>query len=141
MKLTFDHKADIRFNSLPEAERAFNNLTRLLMTMKREVERGVANQSAVTINVGGIAGSSGGSSASSSGTVIRSKTESLTANVTKTITFSSPFGSIYTIPSVRLIDSNGYTLQDFSITNSTAAGFDITAPVDCTMYYLAVEET
>lgn len=141
MKLTFDHKADVRFNSLPEAERAFNNLTRQLMTMKREVERGVANQSAVTINVGGIAGSSGGSSASSSGVSLRNKTESLTANVTKTVTFSSPFGAAYTIPSLRLIDSNGYTLQDFTITNITGAGFDITAPVDCTLYYLAVEET
>ena len=141
MKLSFDHKADVRFNSLPEAERAFNNLTRQLMTMKREVERGVANQSAVTINVGGIAGSSGGSSASSSGVTLRNKTESLTANVTKTVTFSSPFGAAYTIPSLRLIDSNGYALQDFSITNITAAGFDITAPADCSLYYLAVEET
>lgn len=141
MKISSQFKPNQRIRSIEEAERTINDLHKSLNAMKRDIERGVANQGNVTINVGGVVGASGSSSTTASGSQLRSKSESLTANVTKTIVFSSPLGVVFTIPSLRIIDSSGYILQDYTISNITAAGFDILAPVDCTLYYLAVQES
>lgn len=142
MKISTQFAPNKKVSSLAEAERVINGLHRSLNDMKRQIERGVANQAAVTINVGNVAGSSGGSSSSSTGYLKgRSQTVVLTANVTKSIVFSSPMGIVFSIPSLRVIDSNGYILQDYTISNITANGFDIVAPVDATLYYLAVQES
>ena len=132
-----------KFRTLQEAEEAHNKLTDQLQAMKRDILSGVANVGNVTINIGSTPGgsSSGGGSSSTLGFLRgRSRTESLVANTPKPITFSSPMGAVFSIPSLRLIDTNGYTLQEYTLTSITANGFTITAPADCTLYYLAVEE-
>ncbi len=140
MKISTQFPPNRKVTSLSEAERVINSLHKSLNEMKLQIERGVANVSSVSINVGSIAGSSGGSSSSTSSTQLRSKSVSITANVTTSVVFSSPMGVVFSIPSLRVVDANGYILQDYTISNITANGFDFLAPVDCTLTYLAVGE-
>lgn len=143
MKISKQLQPNRRFNNLQEAQDAFNDISKQLNQAFREIERGVANASSITVNVGGISGTSpGGSSTSLDGVLKgRSRSVALTAGVTKTVTFSSAISAIFSLSSIRVTDASGYMLLDYTISNITASGFDINAPVDATLIYLAVEET
>ena len=116
-----------------------NQMASLLNGMKNEIMQGSANAANVTINIGGIAGSSGGTS---TGTTIQARaySHSLTGGVATTITFTSPFTSSYVISQPRCYNSAGEGVG-FDITSITATGFVVTALEDSTFEYQALGYT
>lgn len=110
---------------------------------KNEVMRGQANAGNVIINIGSTNSASGSSGSSTSGGSVssiqlRGKTVTLLANTETVISFTTPISVAFSIPSIRIVDTNGYQVNDFTITGINANGFTITTPVDSTLYYLAV---
>ena len=150
INVTFNPPTKKKFTDVEGAQRAYDSLcehvskiTGQLNSMKGDIERGGSSQSIISIIDQATAvseGSGTGSTTSTPQIQIRCKTESFLANTLKNVSFSSTIAGTFSLSSIRVLDTTGYAVMDFTITNLTAAGFDFLCPVDGTLIYLAVEE-
>jgi len=107
--------------------------------MKRQINSGSLSQ-AVSVVRQVIGGGSSSSSSVASSIQLRSRTVAFVANVPLVVVFSSPIAGTFALASLRILDSSGAAVQDFTISAITANGFTFLCPVAGTLTYLAVVE-
>ena len=114
----------------------FDKLSNNLTLMRNQIQLNSVNSQTTVATQAASALSAAASSSSS--VKLRSQTVSFSANTTLHVVFSSPLAGTFALSSLRVLDSSGAAVQDFTISNITANGFDFLCPVDGSLIYLAV---